>query len=489
MINNQKRFIRQIIGDQFKTWTNENIIIKSGTNTGKTSFILNVLIPWAADKNKTVLYLVNRKRLFNQIAQRTNDYSNVELMTYQGLQSLLQQDIPAGYYDYIVADECHYFLSDGIFNEYTDYSYQWLIRQSGSVLIWISATANEIFQDVKAHKTAIEYDIANDYENVDSVFFYKKEQIYSIIDDILANTDDKVLVFVNSIQRMEELHCVYGDEASYLCSQYNRKSTNMDYIDYDCVQDNSFQTRILFTTKAMDNGIDIIDRNIKHVFCEIIDIESTLQSIGRKRPIDQNDRYNLYFMIHSNRALAQYKRKAEDQLNPVKIYDDDKSIFATTYSHNKELLRYNRIFYGDIDAYSDQGLGTIQINRIMQRKIENDLDVYNRMLREGYIQTMCSFLPKNLQKRVRKLKIEDDQKDIFLVYLQSIENKKLFKPEQAELKDKFKKLLGLRDRTMGINTLNGKLKDCGYKYEIVSERENKRSSPNCKKRYWIIKQI
>ncbi|MEO2603025.1 hypothetical protein [Clostridium butyricum] len=38
---------------------------------------------------------------------------------------------------------------------------------------------------------------------------------------------------------------------------------------------------------------------------------------------------------------------------------------------------------------------------------------------------------------------------------------------------------GLKDRTMGINTLNGKLKDENIRFEIVAKKSNG-------KRYWII---
>lgn len=57
-------------------------------------------------------------------------------------------------------------------------------------------------------------------------------------------------------------------------------------------------------------------------------------------------------------------------------------------------------------------------------------------------------------------------------------DKKLLKEEQQEVKEQFIKA-GLKDRTMGINTLNGKLKDENIRFEIVAKKSNG-------KRYWII---
>ena len=61
------------------------------------------------------------------------------------------------------------------------------------------------------------------------------------------------------------------------------------------------------------------------------------------------------------------------------------------------------------------------------------------------------------------------KKETLSDYLSSIVGKKLFKEDQNELKNKFKEV-GLKDRTMGINTLNGKLMDMALDYKIISKR-------------------
>ena len=107
------------------------------------------------------------------------------------------------------------------------------------------------------------------------------------------------------------MYCIYGDVASYLCSRFHAKDKTLSFIDYDCVQNFQFSKKILFATKSLDNGVDLKDRRIKHVFSEIIDVDSSIQAIGRKRPEDAEDTYNLYFLRYDNRAIRQFAKIEE----------------------------------------------------------------------------------------------------------------------------------------------------------------------------------
>lgn len=42
-MENKKLYISDIIGDEYKDWNNEKIILDCGTGRGKTYFILNIL--------------------------------------------------------------------------------------------------------------------------------------------------------------------------------------------------------------------------------------------------------------------------------------------------------------------------------------------------------------------------------------------------------------------------------------------------------------
>ena len=59
--------------------------------------------------------------------------------------------------------------------------------------------------------------------------------------------------------------------------------------------------RLLITTKALDNGVNIKDLLARHVFSEIIDIQSLKQSLGRIRNVGQ--RVNFYIYCRSRKDI------------------------------------------------------------------------------------------------------------------------------------------------------------------------------------------
>ena len=477
---NEKIYISTIIGKDYQQWTNENIIINSDTNTGKTTFICDVLIPWARDNNKSVLYLVNRKTLESQLKLRLSDFDNVTISKYHNLSSLYEREYGIGHYDYIVCDECHYFRCDSTFNHTTDFALKYIKSFNDCVKIWMSATAGDFFKSLPDCKR---YSIENKYEHIDAIYFYQEKQLPEIIKRILqVNQEDKILVFVNSIKRLQEMFYIFGNEASYMCSRSNKKAKSLPFIEYDLISGCTFDKRILFTTKAMDNGIDIKDDRVRHVISEIFDVDSAIQAIGRKRPISSEDDYKVYFRHYSGKTVNIYKQGALKQLEPIRMFIKDRQVFCETYQHNKQLLKWNNAFYGDVD-FSQDGIGEIKINQVYVDKLMDDLSDYRQMEISSYDDVIVGRL--GLFYKVRNLEIETENKDAFLTYLKSLISVKLFKTEQEELKNAFRSMLGLKSRNMGINTLNGNLKDCGYSFEIVSKRE---TQGECKfKRYWTVK--
>lgn len=124
-----KLFFSDIIGDKYKLWDKEFIILDGGTGSGKTYFIQYILIPYAEKLKKSILYLCNRRSLYDELLQIIRNHEYVELMLYQVLQEYLRNDKPLGKFDYIIADECHYLYGDALFNEYTDLSHKYLLEQ------------------------------------------------------------------------------------------------------------------------------------------------------------------------------------------------------------------------------------------------------------------------------------------------------------------------------------------------------------------------
>ena len=60
----RKQYIADLVGEDFKRWKGM-VLFDAGTNSGKTYFILKVLLPWAYEHHKRILFLCNRDALRN----------------------------------------------------------------------------------------------------------------------------------------------------------------------------------------------------------------------------------------------------------------------------------------------------------------------------------------------------------------------------------------------------------------------------------------
>lgn len=504
------RYISEVIGDRYKEWDNEFIIFDSPTAAGKTYFILNVLSPYAKLSGKRILYLCNRKKLRIEIQEKVRKlpYKNVEVMAYQTLQRMIIKDNEPKGYDYIAFDEIHYLTSDS-FNEYTDVAYQYLMKQKDNVCVLMSATAKSFFRMLLSKKKVKKkhyYTIEKDYSYVKNVYFYKSKALTTLIDGILEKTtEEKILVFCNSEKRLIELYEIYKDKGDYYCSEDNKNKKLIEICNPECIKCHSddyitFDKQILFSTKVLDCGVDLKDASLKHIFTEIFDLESMVQSLGRKRSLNvETDTCDFYIKEYTAQGITCFKNKVDAQLKPIRLLKKDEQLFNEVYGKNRKILKKNKILYMNFGLKGNANNkirtnGDIRINNMMFVKYNMDYQEINRMLATSYISIVCRWLGNDLTSKVKIMDVVPIERDLFLEYLENIIEKPLFKDEREELKHEFEKI-GLKDRTMGINTLNGKLKDKKYPFIIFSEKDKRRIlddgkvNPNRDKRYWIVTRI
>ena len=517
----QKVWVSTLIGDKYKKWKNEFVVLDCGTGCGKIFFCINILGKYAEYKQRNILYLCNRKKLSQEVLNNVKQKQltgTIWVETYQSLQRKLLNKKEIPHYDYIIADECHYFTTDAKFNEYTDVSYNYLMKQKQSVVLWVSATAKIFFRwlkDKNKVKKRNMYCIDKDYSYVNRLYFYQKEELIAIIDDVLENNpDDKIVVFCNSAKRMFEMYRVYGENAEYFCSSTsknqklkkicgydNETKTIKDCIITDSNGRNTFEKRILFTTTVLDNGINLKDQRIRHVFSEIFDIDSMIQSLGRKRTLNKEDKCTFYIREYPAKAIQGLLNINIAQLEPVYTYKTEYEKFFAEYGSGKkrQQLSRNKIFYSYFAE--DKRLSKIKINECRYRKYEQDNHILLQMKKLGYIPIALSFLGNQLSDKSERIAVDVKKIDIFLEYLKSIEGKYLFKEDRQRIREEFEEV-GVKLRYTGINTFNGALEDIYkdlYSCRFYNQDENGKSyvdkrrknpdgtpNPNRDKKYWVL---
>lgn len=481
-----------------KSWKGENVILNGATGTGKTYFMENNLYKYATTHFKSILYLCNRTALYEDIKVDIDIYNLYDItpMLYQTVQAKILKGEPImEHYDYIVCDEFHYVLTDAMFNIYTDLVYKWILNQTTSTKIFMSGTGKSIFNKLKSDgivKEEFIYKIPYDYSYVTQTqIFNKNEDVYNIINDLLINTKDKIIYFANSLDNALDVYLQFKKYSHFRCSEHvksDRREEALKYNDTECIKVHSkeletFDNRLLITTKVLDNGININDRQVKHIICDVFDLESHQQCLGRKRRLDKADTCTFYIRDYSKKAIGQFKGGLNRILNPVKTFVKDTEEFYTKY--DKERKYHSDFIYHNAD-------GTRDYNNLAYWKMLGESVNIELMETIGYKEMLLERLGNTLTNIIDLQEIEDYKiKDKLELYLQEIESKWLYKEDRLELINKINLTDSRNRQQKSIGILSKYLSDT-FGYVITTDTDKRRilldgsENPNRDKTYWKI---
>ena len=439
----QNRYISDYVGDAYKGWENGRVVFDAGTGTGKTSFVINQLLPWALERSKIegrlikILLLCNRTSLKSQSIQKIissgvginlaqcdnlDDIDKMELncsnsrfirvWTYQKIE-YWQQRKPEWVekwldsYTYIVCDEAHYFFADADFNPTTELSFQCIEQLvPKKVVIYMSATANLLFDRWKEDGSLLPdryYYIPKNYDHIAKVyFFYRDAERQDILDHLPPG--EKAVVFVTKRDTLVEMKKKYGDSASYYCSK-NHKDGPMDILE-DCINpDGTLRKQILFATTALYNGVDIKDYALKHLIIEQWDPLEVIQEIGRKRPLDAADTCKLYLHGKGKKELLSSFLTVSEKWEPAVFHRDG----GKTWEHYCSLYDIDdRLGKNSVVKFSHKEQA-YHLNKMKWTLYNFQRDVlwsmYSRL--QGYQEVLLEFIDKNLCHRSEPYIMDD----------------------------------------------------------------------------------
>lgn len=287
-------------------------IMQAPTGHGKTSFFINQFYNSCKAKGYKILFLLPRSAPTEQIIKNTKNKTDV--ITVKTYQSITHQYITDGKcdldYDYIICDECHFFVTDSLINTCTDICFD-LIQQSRAFKIYMSATPEPftelIFNYLPNPNT---YEIQIPPENTvirDINFFssYQTKTTQEILIDIMQNVKDKAIIFCNSAAMAKEIYVMeqFRDNSLFICSEHNKDYSQ--YIDTQhrdkMIATHKFDCKYLICTSALDVGFSIEDIEVKDIVCTFTPENWTniMQSIGRKRQVNPQDKATLHMRNYS----------------------------------------------------------------------------------------------------------------------------------------------------------------------------------------------
>lgn len=393
---NKMRYVSDKIGDIYEKWGIRDIIlITAPTGRGKSHFILHIFLKWIKKNGWKLLYLVNRKILKEQLEEELGDVRKeiiretgnsecclknyIKICTYQSIEKSLSDINKAKKtleflteFNCVVCDECHYFYSDSNFNTNTELSFLTIYSFfTNGIQIYISATPEKVTKKIKhlieMEKKALydrgsmtkeeffhppderikNYDIQNDYDYIDFSAFEKMEDLFDIIELNLSTTKEKWLVFVDNIDAGIKLkndlksfikqnkEKKLKEDVVFLDANYDKEEESQKSVE-QIVKEKISSKRVIISTAVMDNGVSLIDLELKNIAIFTDTKEQFIQMLGRKR--ENGEKVNLY-------VCKQNIKHFRDRRNGVN------SITEYYYDHENSFLRlwhpyeYNGIPY------------------------------------------------------------------------------------------------------------------------------------------------
>ena len=361
-MKNNKRVADVIGAEDIKSWKNgKAVLIDAPTGAGKSYFIQNNLYKYAVENNKKILFLSNRNILKEQFSNDITYHDDrvIKVINYQGLESMCIKkdvDVDVDKYDYIVADECHYFFTDAQFNNKTDLMLEKLKDLSNSVLILMSATPNltkRYFKDI------IEYTYAKkqDYSYIDNLYFYDSNDAIERM--LLDLPKDEKAIYFTGAKKAYDTSKKLGN-SSFICSEYNETHKIHSNLEekQNIITHNKFNSRVLCCTTVLDNGVNIVDPDVKTVVIDVFDISTLQQCLGRKRITNANDKITLYIKNWNNNRVGGIQTKTRDLT--------EKATFLIKNGEVEFLNIYKKNTYSQIiDIILVDGRAKLKVNSAM----------------------------------------------------------------------------------------------------------------------------
>ncbi len=494
-----------------------SIIFDADKGCGKTYFVTNVLAPYAIKSHRRMLYLCNRVWLYNdlfpELGLADDEKKAIDLRTYQKFQGDIAKGEDFSFYDYVILDECHYFLDDSLVNERTNEALDYILDKcKKSIKIYISATGQKSFKLLR-RKVKIEdkyvYSLERHYDYVDNAYTFTTNDTVMTKDGEVVRSnafirlitqiqrdfpDDKILIFVHKMEMLDALHKLLGNKADYICSK--SQANGRKFISDNCIKNNQFSKQILVSTSVLYNGVSLKDRQLKHIIIDLFGLNAVSQALGRKREINANDTCNFYIRSYSKGHINSFKNSIDIEIKNIEEYKADPENFWGTPAkgvsgRKKPGTRGFRAFYVGSD-------GKAHLNELIYEKFLDDREDMQKFTAKGssYLSVLFAFLGEELNAKQEWIKpdkyISSEQKkklETLTSYLErNCKKERRFygEEEKKALKSYISGKLGLKADNYQLKTINANLEENGVPFRIKSVKDKKTKYGHREERYWCI---
>jgi hypothetical protein len=458
------------------------ILICSQTGSGKSNLVKENLYEYAKSHNKKILLMSNRTLLKNQNSVDLEGKEDIiKAHNYQEFETRIMHgsDIDELFYPYyfIVFDEAHYFYTDSLFNENTDLLIAPIKNTpKNKVFIFMSATPDALLDYQPNYDYT--YNFPHDYSYIKNIHFYNKSPRNNIVESIINNIPkgDKLIYFGSKAKDIFNLSIKFNNSA-FICSKGNEIYDKCDLNTLSQIVNNAkFEADKVFSTRLLDNGVNLKDDKLKHVIIDISDPITFIQILGRKRCMHKNDQIDLYVRNYHPGNIYYIINDFNRRIKSLDELDD---------FYEEDLLE--KYYSGKIEEYdNDDEKSSVSKYQhyVTQRRLM--LDILDNWNKDGYKKYICKMLKFDINK-IKNANAEFENFGISSL-LEKYTGFKMFRDEQDIFRDSFFSNIFSPKKTdcsvRGIKAISSIIDEDNLSYDISSRREKK--GVNRDKYYWIV---
>ncbi len=461
-----------------KHGANSAFIIQAPTGYGKSHYITGEFYEYCKSKGYKILFLLPRSAPTEQFIEETK--SKADVITIKTYQSITFEYITTGKcnlnYDYIICDECHYFVTDSIINKETDICFDLLYR-SRAFKIYMSATI-EPFIKVVFLRYSTTFEIPIQAENTvisDINFFsaYQKEVRKEVIIDIMHHVKSKAIIFCDNASMAVEIYSLpeFKDNSLFICSEQNK---NAEYMDADkrkeLIRTHKFDCKYLICTSALDVGFSIEDETVKDIVCTYSPDNWTIimQSIGRKRQVNEKDKATLHIRDFSLAQIEDMLKTNKERFEHFDFYEKMGELeYLKAYRKKTD---ESQIMYLDYQTENGTMQPCLRVDRFVCGFYEYQRDILQDIQK-------CGSFGKYLKEQLRisdsipvRYKKKDEYKSSKLHEIAE-EGKIYTFANLEELTKKMNVQNKKRERLKRVSSINNRLQELGLPFEIKTTED------------------
>lgn len=488
--DDSKRYLSDEFEEKdFQSWTNDkHILLIANAGAGKTSLLLDKFTSWAKKQSKSVLYLYNRKVMKAQFADnKAEEHKNLTICSYQGIEQRakdINSDVQSyiDSFDYILCDECHYFVSDAAFNEKTFLSYE-AVNNCKGTSIYFTATPKYFLRMKDKLNKPLEVIDKTDLskKNIQKIYLAKNLDIFNKFEAKLLEKQ-KIIHFENDSYKLKDRVENYSDKgykSEMLVAEKNKYKGFMDPEVVEQIKHSSDEngndianvfTDFLGCTSAYENGVNFnVEGSVTVSFAKYINWTSLEQSRSRVRSFKDNN-VNMLVCIPHKAFLSNIKFVKPYYIEDLKL--------------GQEYTDRNAPFGGN--AYNQFNDFRIAYHEIELEEVKEILNADDKV--EYYKEKLHELYPNAEIEVIDYTKLVNVE-DYFNNFLKCSKETIIEKEQQKQIKEKLKALKLDRknpNAVVGLKRIKKYFKENNMPFEI----DNGRATIDGKQEsVWILKRI